>query len=177
MDRYQLAKLVQWAQECSAEGLKSRKRLQKVVYLLQCAGCPLDADYSLHYYGPYSGEVAQITDELVHAGLLVEEQTQNPVGKQFNYKLRGLAADSLGVFEATPTGHDARQRLAPFEERAKQLLELGLSELEYAATVAYFHQKETNWKSAFQKLCDFKRLSPDSCAAQSALRLAEQVVK
>ena len=44
MKRYQLAKLIEW----SGESLKTRKRLQKVVYLLQAAGCPLDADYTLH---------------------------------------------------------------------------------------------------------------------------------
>src|SRR5713226_2600892 len=35
MTRYQLAKLVQWAGT-----LRTRKRMQKVVYLLQLAGCP-----------------------------------------------------------------------------------------------------------------------------------------
>jgi hypothetical protein len=36
MNRYQLAKIVDWAGT-----LETRKRMQKVVYLLQVAGCPL----------------------------------------------------------------------------------------------------------------------------------------
>ncbi len=36
MQPYHLAKLIQWAPDGE---LKSRKRMQKVVYLLQSAGC------------------------------------------------------------------------------------------------------------------------------------------
>ena len=45
MNRYQLAKIVQWAGT-----LRSRKRMQKMIFLLKAAGCPLDADYDLHHY-------------------------------------------------------------------------------------------------------------------------------
>jgi hypothetical protein len=44
MTRYELAKLAAWA-----ETLHSRKRLQKVVFLLHTAGCPLEADFILHH--------------------------------------------------------------------------------------------------------------------------------
>lgn len=59
MTRYQLAKLVEWAGE-----LRSRKRLQKVVYLLQAAGAPIEAEFTLHHYGPYSFDVAQLLPRL-----------------------------------------------------------------------------------------------------------------
>ena len=77
MNRYQLAKIVDWAGT-----LETRKRMQKVVYLLQVAGCPLGADYTLHHYGPYSHDVARLTDEMVQASLLVEKTTSNAVGQQ-----------------------------------------------------------------------------------------------
>ena len=168
MDQYQLAKLVQSAQELSPDGLKSRKRMQKVVFLLKCAGCPVDAGYLLHFYGPYSAEVAQVTDELVHAGLLVEEPTQNQIGKQFNYKLKTGAADSISSFEETAVGVDARNGFARFEKQAKCLLARDLNALEYAATIAYFHERELDWHSAFQRTCEFKRLHPDSDVAKTA---------
>lgn len=46
MTRYQLAKLISWAGT-----LHSRKKMQKVVFMLQAAGCPLDAEFYLHLYG------------------------------------------------------------------------------------------------------------------------------
>ena len=55
MDRYQLATLSSWAGE---RGIQGRKRLQKVVFLLQAAGCPLSSHFTLHHYGPYSRDVA-----------------------------------------------------------------------------------------------------------------------
>jgi uncharacterized protein YwgA len=27
--------------------------MQKLIFMLQAAGCPLDADYDLHHYGPF----------------------------------------------------------------------------------------------------------------------------
>ena len=60
MNRYQLAKLVEWA-GC----LHTRKRLQKLVYMLQSAGCPLEAEFTLHHYGPYSQEIAGLSDAMV----------------------------------------------------------------------------------------------------------------
>ena len=82
MNRYQLAKIVDWAGT-----LDTRKRMQKVVYLLQVAGCPLGADYTLHHYGPYSHDVARLTDEMVQASLLAEKASSNAVGQQYSYSL------------------------------------------------------------------------------------------
>jgi uncharacterized protein len=177
MDRYQLAKLVQWAEECSPGGVKSRKRIQKVIFLLKCAGGPFDADYFLHHYGPYSPEVAQITDELVTAGLLVEEPARNSVGKQFNYKLNSGAFDSIAHFERTAAGAEAQSRIAQFEAPAKYLLGRDLNELEYAATAAFFHLQQPGWEAAARKMREFKRLPAESPAARAALELAERVVK
>lgn len=69
MNRHQLATLIWWAGEA---GIQGRKRLQKVVYFLQQAGCPLDCQYTLHHFGPYSRDVADACDEMVAARLVVE---------------------------------------------------------------------------------------------------------
>src|SRR5438876_8802937 len=90
MTRYQLAKLVEWAGI-----LNSRKRLQKVVFLLQASGCPIEAEYFLHHYGPYSQEVARMSDEMVQVGLLEESSQPNPVGVQYAYKLTKVAVAEM----------------------------------------------------------------------------------
>ncbi|MCI0360963.1 MAG: hypothetical protein L0211_20990 [Planctomycetaceae bacterium] len=171
MERYHLAKLVQFAGT-----LRTRKALQKVVYLLQSAGCPLEADYSLHYFGPYSADVARLTDEMTQLELLKEEPVANPAGQQFNYELTPRTQVQIRSFEATPEGKAAAAVFSPFEDLARELVRVEPRELELAATVAYFKRCQHNWDEAVAKACDFKRVNQDSPQMQRAIALAERVV-
>ena len=175
MDRYQLARLVQWAEDIGGQ-LKSRKKMQKVVFLLQCAGCPFNAEYSLHHYGPYSAEVAQLTDELVQIGVLNEESSVNHVGRQFSYRLTDQAKEAVAAFEESVQGRPARDEMSRFADRAKELLREEIPRLEYGATIAYFRAKGFDWDESFQKACEFKGLNAGSLQATSALDLAKQFV-
>jgi uncharacterized protein YwgA len=170
MDRYQLTKLVEWA-----DHLKSRKRMQKVVYLLQCAGAPLEADYELHYYGPYSFDVAQLTNELVQIGVLVEDTDATGSGKQYNYRIAPERLPTIRNYEETPAGIDAHREILPFEALAKRLFDKSIAELEYAATIAYFYNLRGDWDDSLTKACRFKNLAPESVVAQNALVLAQQM--
>jgi uncharacterized protein YwgA len=116
MTRYQLAKLVQWAGT-----LRTRKRLQKAVFMLQASGCPLDAEFILHHYGPYSQEVARLSDEMVETDLLGEESRPNQVGLQYCYSLTEHAKERIAQLEATPQGQQMVSQLEGFEKRARQL--------------------------------------------------------
>jgi uncharacterized protein len=82
MERYQLAKIVEWA-----GNFRSRKRVQKLIFMLQAAGCPLNADYDLHHYGPYSQDVALLTGQMVSQRLLEERKEAHPYGEQYSYIL------------------------------------------------------------------------------------------
>jgi uncharacterized protein YwgA len=150
--------------------------MQKVVYLLKAAGCPYDADFYLHHYGPYSTDVAQLTDELVRLDLLEETERANPVGKQYSYSLPSEVLNSLHDFEQTQAGNAALQEMQPYEEIAKALLQEDVSRLEHAATIAYFKNQGWDWPDAVKRACEFKRLSPDGAAAKSALELARDVM-
>src|SRR5262249_1319852 len=130
MTRYQLAKLVEWAGT-----LNSRKRLQKVVFLLQSAGCPFDAEYTLHHYRPYSQEVARLSDEMVQVGLLEETSEQNQVGLQYSYDLTKNAAKEVAELDQTPKGKKLASQLSPYEAKAKKLLNTDLWLLEVASTL------------------------------------------
>ena len=96
MNRYQLAKIVQWAGT-----LRSRKRMQKMIFLLKAAGCPLDADYDLHHYGPYSQDVARLTDEMVREKLLCETTEAHPYGEQYSYVLSDEASRQISAYESS----------------------------------------------------------------------------
>jgi uncharacterized protein YwgA len=157
MTRYQLAKLVEWAGT-----LNSRKRLQKVVFLLQAAGCPLDADANLHHYGPYAPELARLSDEMVQVGLLEETSEQNPVGVQYSYALTERTSKELAELEQTPKGKKLAQQLAPYEEKAKDLLKTDLWLLEVASTVVYFRQQGHDWPDSVERTRKFKNLDPSS---------------
>jgi HD superfamily phosphohydrolase/uncharacterized protein YwgA len=146
MSRYQLAKIVDWAGT-----LHSRKRLQKLVYLLQAAGCPLEAEYALHHYGPYSQDVAQLTDEMVRLNWLDEAAESNSFGVQYSYQLPETTRQKLDEYERGPRGQEWPALMASFQERAKSLINADLKELEIAATLAYFHAHHGDWSLAAEK--------------------------
>jgi hypothetical protein len=157
MTRYQLAKLVDWAGT-----LRNRKRLQKVVFLLQASGCPFDAEYTLHHYGPYSQEVARLSDEMVQTQLLKEESQPNQVGLQYSYHLTDHAKASLAALEATLEGKQMVAPLIPFEQRARELLGTDLWELEVASTLVYFRQQGHDWQDSVERTCKFKNLNAEA---------------
>ena len=152
--------------------------MQKVVFLLQAAGCAeFDADFFLHHYGPYSQDVAALTDQMVSAGLLLEEAEPNQqIGSSYSYRLNDSAKNSLERFEREESGKQMAARLEPFQDRAEELFKTDLKELEYAATVVYFHRQEPDWKIAETKTCAFKKIEAGGAAVQAAVALAKRLV-
>jgi uncharacterized protein YwgA len=172
MTRFQLAKLVQWAGT-----LRSRERLQKVVSMLQAAGCPLEAEYRLHHFGPYSDEVAHLTDEMVQVELLEEEEQSNAmIGNTYNYRLSEKAEKSLAQFETSPEGKRQAAALKAYEPKARRLLDADLKELEYAATIVFFRQRKLGWSKAIENARVFKKLAKNSSALHHAESLAREIV-
>lgn len=167
MNRYQMAKLVSWANK-----LDTRKRLQKVVFMLQSAGCPLDADFYLHHYGPYSEDVARLADEMVRENLLLENLEEVPKGTKYTYCLSKEVEEQLKTLEQTEKGQEWIRQMAPFEEKAKALLGKDLRHLEFASTILYFQQRGCSWDEAVAKAEKFK----GTPAVRKALSLAQQAV-
>lgn len=156
MTRYQFAKIVEWAGV-----LRSRKRIQKMVYLLKAVGFPTDADFLLHIYGPYSFDVASITNELTQVGFLIESAQPGPRGETFDYRLADRARERLRELEATPQGQTWLAEIGRFTPAVKELADTDVSVLEMAATITYFQQSGRNLGEASDKAYQFKRLPPD----------------
>jgi uncharacterized protein len=169
MIRYQLGKLVQWAGK-----LNTRKKIQKVAYLLQVAGCPIEANFRLHHFGPYSSDVAQTTDVLVRMGLLKEECVGNMAGRQFNYQLSPESLQSLVSYEQTEVGSRELASMEQFHATATRLLHEDVRLLEISSTVAYFRREGNDWQSAMQKTCEFKSLPANF--PKDALDLAKELL-
>ena len=171
MIKYHLAKLVDWV-----GNLETRKRMQKIVYLLQAAGCPFEADFFLHRFGPYSQDVARITDELVAIGILEETASENQVGRQFSYCLTTSGREKIAALEAKPDTQEYCDRLSVFGDLAKDLAATGLRDLEVASTMAYYHHDlGLDWDQAKVSACSFKSVDPDGAFALKALKLAQRV--
>ena len=164
MNRLQFATLLSWAGE---DGLNGRKRLQKIVFALQQIGCPLDSHFILHHYGPYSRDVADICDEMVAAKLV--EESQEMGSAQYSYKLtpktRKLLAKTV-----------SRDKLKPFEQKAKALLRENLWTLELGSTILYYYGQNPDWDDAMAKACEFKKKPKDIKRSQRALTFARELV-
>jgi uncharacterized protein YwgA len=164
---YWLAKLIS-----SVDEVDSRKRLQKTIYLLQLAGCPLKCEYILHYYGPYSFELANLIDQLEGASLITEtpEQTGSSV-LRYKTRITEKGKESLEKFEKTSSGADLESKLKSFLPLFMQLNQINLWVLELAATIAFFHQ--TDWSEAKKQAAKFKKVP----LADSDLQKAEELAK
>jgi uncharacterized protein len=171
MTRYQLAKLVGWAGT-----FHSRKRMQKLVFLLQAAGCPLDADYDLHHYGPYSQDVARLTDEMVREKLLEERIEVHPYGEQYSYTLPEASRRQVDEYEAGPRGAQPAEQLARFQALARTLYQAELKDLEVASTIVFFRQRGHDWAVAVAKTCQFKDLPAGAPQVKKAEELARKIV-
>jgi hypothetical protein len=172
MEKYPLAKLVQWS---GSGGVAGRKRLQKVIFFLQKAGCPFGADYTLHHYGPYSRDVAETCDELVASGLLEEKPEMNTVGTQYTYKV--AATGEAALTQTEQRFSDRASALNAFQSLAKELLQKDLWELELGSTILYFHEKSSDWDEAVRRACEFKKVDRQKePAAPAAEALAKKVL-
>lgn len=176
MTRYQLAKLVSLANQGTIE---SRKRIQKIIFLLNSAGMSLVDDFKLHHYGPYSPEVAKLLDELSLNGILNESETPIGSGTQFNYSLTDSAKTALADLEAEAPKSIRKQQsqFNLFNDKISELFQVDDAWLlELGATIAFFHRKGKGWPEATKLACEFKRVPESAQKSQQALRLAKQIV-
>lgn len=168
---YWLAKLIG-----SVSEVDSRKRLQKSIYLLQLAGCPLKCEYILHYYGPYSFELANLIDQLDGANLIKE--TPEQIGSsvlRYKAKITEKGKESLEKFEKTPSGADLESKIKKFLPLFQQLNQENLWVLELAATIAFFHR--TDWSEAQKQAAKFKNVPLSDRDLQKAEELARKFRK
>ena len=68
-----------------AKEIWTRKKIQKMVYLLQETGAPFGQDFRLHRYGPYSSEL-QIELDQLHEAALIDQEFK---GDSYYFRLTG----------------------------------------------------------------------------------------
>jgi uncharacterized protein YwgA len=163
MNRLQLATLLSWT---GTEGFQGRKRLQKVVFFLQEAGCPLDCRYTLLHFGPYSRDVADRCDEMVAARLVEEVGGPTNGDMQYAYKLMPNARTALSQ-APDPV-------MKPFQTLGTSLIKENLWKLELGSTILYFYRQIGDWDQAYTRACEFKNALRGG-VNDAAFRLAQEL--
>lgn len=57
--------------------IKGKKAFQKLIYLSKAVGIPLEVNYKMYYYGPYSEQVSDELEECINCNILKEEGAYN----------------------------------------------------------------------------------------------------
>lgn len=151
MDKLALATLMSWN-----EAIEGRKRLQKIIYLLQAAGFPADANFILHHYGPYSRDVSQTSDELVALGILEEKPCAAQWGTVYRYELTEHGRQLL-----QKTTSSRLEELERFHAFSEELKNVSTRQLEIGSTIAFFHRHLNNWDEAVSSACKMKNVQSD----------------
>lgn len=172
MTKYQLAKLI-----IMAGGLESRKRVQKTVHLLQAAGCPFSVHFRLHYYGPYSSELAQLLDRMSSSDILFETAQPTEVGMQYDYQFNEEMRESLEAYERTPQGQAAKAEMESYKDLLKTLCNTRPRILELASTMVAFREVGRRWDEALAETAEFKSEATDSPMMSEASELARTVMR
>jgi len=151
----------------------SRKRLQKAIYLLQLHGSPLACDYILHYYGPYSFELASLIDQLNSAGII--EETPEPLAPgvvRYRSAVTEPGKKALNKFEQSDRGRQLHADIVPFITQFKDLNGKDPWVLELAATVAFYHRGD--WDEAQRQTASFKKIRVNDAKLKEAVKLARR---
>jgi uncharacterized protein YwgA len=143
--------------------VKGRKRLQKIVHLLQSSGFrTFRQRFVLHYFGPYSRQLAAQLDFLRAAGLVEETETDGeysyqPPADRDNAAVRRL----LGTPEETPAWGEFAGRLndaeTPFLEAASTLVYLSRAGFRGAALRDEFSRVKPHLKKQLSPAEEFAR--------------------
>ncbi len=157
--------------------IQGRKKLQKLMYLLQFEGLPFDDQFFLHYYGPYSVDLASRVDSLTKRTDLKEDSNQTGYGGiEYKYNVSEAGQKSLQAIEAFALGTDIVGKTKHFVSRFVALNENNVNALELAATILYWFQWGVGWEEAYEKTAKQKQTLQDTVGFKQAKKLAEEIL-
>jgi hypothetical protein len=154
--------------------VEGRKRLQKVMFLLKAEGLGLADPFRFHFYGPYSGSLAQELRRLSDRSLPLLEQRGGPsvsAGSPYEYRITDHGRRVLEDYnrKLSPSG-DALSR---FEERFTSLVRHDVWRLELASTIVYWVLKGYDLAGSVERTAQLKRVGLDDRALSEARELAK----
>lgn len=129
--------------------IEGRKRLQKIVHLLELAGADVEGNFDLLHYGPYSKKVSNAIEELEFLGMIKESVQAIGVYDtlQYVYEIGDLFEANKSVNELT-------------EQIDKRLLEnfedYSTVDLEVASTIGFFESQGSKRDQAKERTKEIK---------------------
>lgn len=124
-----------------AKEVTGRKKLQKMIYILQQCHVPFEEKYNYHFYGPYSEELTLRIEELCNLGFLQENKEEKSSYYQYHYQITPEGEQFLRQFSLNMP--DYSDKVEKLQEKSSRFLEL-------VATLLYFDHLSRD--EAFQKI-------------------------
>ncbi|MFD1361606.1 YwgA family protein [Lentibacillus salinarum] len=121
------AKLMQFF--AAANDVSGRKKLQKMIYILQKCDVPFEEKYQFHFYGPYSEELSLRIEELCNLGFIAEEKETKRHYEQYHYAITPDGNAFLQQFQMDMP--DMTEQIALLKCKSSRFLEL-------VSTILYF---------------------------------------
>ncbi|WHX25966.1 YwgA family protein [Virgibacillus halodenitrificans] len=112
-----------------AKEVTGRKKLQKMIYILQKCEVPFEEKYQFHFYGPYSEELTLRVEELCNLGFIEEVKEEKSNYYQYNYAITDDGKGFLNQF---------RMDMPDFSEQVGLLQGRSSRFLELVSTMLYF---------------------------------------
>lgn len=132
--------------------VEGRKRLQKIVHLIKARGYPeFDQDFVLHYYGPFSRQLASQIDFLCQTGFVQETRTHP--NDAFVYEPAAAEDASSPKTHDPSAGDQSEPEWAPV---AKALDQKETAFLEALSTIVYLHNTPKNGTPLENEFCRIK---------------------
>ena len=112
-----------------AKQVGGRKKLQKMIYILQKCQMPFAEKFEFHFYGPYSEELTLRVEELCNLHLITENKEDKGNYFRYNYE---ITPEGIGFVEQFDLDMpDFSQHVELLQAKSSRFLEL-------VSTMCYF---------------------------------------
>jgi len=108
-----------------------RTVLQKVAYFLKAKGIPVDYEFEMYHYGPYSQELYFRMDDLLVEKIIVDKSDKS--GRS-QYDVGSQMPELCAMYKCELTKYESE-----IEDVIKMFRDLKPNEMEILATIHYFH--------------------------------------
>lgn len=112
-----------------ANEVTGRKKLQKMIYILQKCKVPFEEKYQFHFYGPYSEELTLRMEELCNLGFINEVKEDKSNYYQYNYAITDNGQKFLEQFSLEMP--EIKDQVESLKGKSSRFLEL-------VSTILYF---------------------------------------
>lgn len=148
--------------------IKGRKKLQKMVYLINSLGWNAFSDYRLYLYGPYSDGLSYEILNLKEEGMLKEEISD----KGYTYKLTKTGDDIYKILEKRISETQIKERT---NDILKIIQEYTADKLELISTLVYINNKNPGLNRQNLKQ-EIMKIKPKYKAKEIENAMSEEIV-